>query len=337
MTVEKCPICQTPSEKIVFSEGGARITCPQCGIFSVTSGFNSFSEDRKDDRKKYKNDIHNIQGFLRLRSEQFNEKERNVKCDKILTLCIKSSKKPHDTEEFYYMTLEEILETGDFPKTLSEKIDKLLWYLSWKSKGTMGKDLSLQRASDFPLAFARSSEEFRFLISSMDEHGFFQKNLRTSDSTSEYFVLSLHAWERIEEIQEKNKNSKQGFVACWFHKDHDLFRKTIEEGIATAGFSPMSIKERHYPETIMAKALGEIRKSRFVIIDLTEQRNTVFVEMGFAMGLGIETILVISKKYWKENKKDLEYYSSNYSIKMYEDKRHLKEIIETSIAERIAQ
>jgi len=183
---------------------------------------------------------------------------------------------------------------------------------------------------DYPLGYARDSREFSFLLGSMRDQGLFSDY--RSLNTGPAFHLSIEAWERIEENKKKRVNVNQGFVACWFSDEHDSFRNAIERGIHNAGYTPISIKEKHYPDTILSKALGEIRNSRFVVVDLTGQRDTVFVEFGFALGQDVEPILVIREDDWKNLK---EFYVTNYNVFRYKDEKHLEKIVEAAIAERI--
>ena len=82
----------------------------------------------------------------------------------------------------------------------------------------------------------------------------------------------------------------------------------------------------------MDKALGEIRKSRFAVVDLTGKRGSVFFEAGFAFGLGAEIIFV-----YKEGAEDdtLEFYARHYQCYAYSDAADLREKLKNSIQARI--
>jgi hypothetical protein len=112
--------------------------------------------------------------------------------------------------------------------------------------------------------------------------------------------------------------------------------KAIEEAIKETGYRPVCIKEKYYSETIMDKALGEIRKSRFVVIDLTGGRNSVFFEAGFVLGLDIEAIYVY-KEEAEGAKNPAEFYIKHYQCYKYKDAEELKETIMNAIEARIAK
>jgi nucleoside 2-deoxyribosyltransferase len=103
----------------------------------------------------------------------------------------------------------------------------------------------------------------------------------------------------------------------------------IEGAIRESGYTPVCIKHDHFPDRIMDKALSEIRKSRFIIIDLTNARNSVFFEAGFAMGINIEAIYVCKTTLPEE------FYVRHYQCYKYKDGVELKDILKDAIAARI--
>lgn len=81
----------------------------------------------------------------------------------------------------------------------------------------------------------------------------------------------------------------------------------------------------------MDKALAEIRESRFLVVDLTKNRPSVFFEAGFAHGLGIEIIFV-----YKEGEgTDLEFYAKHYQCYKYSSPDELRELVKNAISARI--
>lgn len=298
-----CPICDQDAQIFrVFSSREAGIECNICGKFFATDGDRD-SFFRIDDNTKVA-----IQSFIR---------EKNI--DEI---------EPH-LNEVNFQNLPKI------SKTPIERIDMFLLNLEKIADGNFSHNFEIWYDNDAPLAHAKNGNEMHYILKVMEEMRMFASQYFAEQNVNMMFCLSVDAWQRIDEIKKGNPNSNQGFVACWFHDSHDKYRRAAEKGIECAGFKAISIKEKHYPETIIAKALGEIRKSRFLIADLTKQRSTVFVEIGFALGLGIDVFFIVSKKYWEDEKDNLEFYSKNYNIKAYKDEKHLSEIVEEAIRSHI--
>lgn len=160
------------------------------------------------------------------------------------------------------------------------------------------------------------------------------KNLLYRDGCS--VNILLNGWKRIEKLKTINKNSKQGFIACWFNAKHVRYSEAIVRGIKrTKIFEPMIIRDKDYPETILAKGLGEIKKSRFLIADLTGCRPSVIFEAGFAFGLGLEVVFVMKEDEFKDSKIRKEFYTKSYKIISYKDEKELEESVFRVIVARI--
>jgi nucleoside 2-deoxyribosyltransferase len=108
----------------------------------------------------------------------------------------------------------------------------------------------------------------------------------------------------------------------------------IEGAIREAGFKSMCIRGEHFSERIMDKALGEIRTSRFIVVDLTGARGSVFFEAGFAHGLGIEAIYVF-KDDGTGNNTSLEFYVKHYQCYKYKSTEELRSILVDAIRARM--
>lgn len=83
----------------------------------------------------------------------------------------------------------------------------------------------------------------------------------------------------------------------------------------------------------MDKALSEIRKSKFLVVDLTGSSPNVFFEIGFAFGLGKDIIFV----YKDEKEKKLEFYVKHYQCYKYKEPAELVEIVKNAIDARISK
>ncbi|MDP8233610.1 MAG: hypothetical protein P9M06_02260 [Candidatus Saelkia tenebricola] len=329
---KECVICRNDWSMNIEEQGvlnnAILFKCPICHAFRTTDEFLMWFP-----REKFEADIWKIQGALR---------EIRRKKKKMITLFYGES--PVKGVNDY--TIDELIESVEIPETPTAKIEKFLQTYEDSIGGTL---LSVSTIQDYPEAYAANLEEFLWILETANELGFFSHFSKKSQGPSQEgqksshrveFQLSAKAWGHLASLKQKNIDSKKIFVACWFNDTHDTYRKVIEDSISNVGYDPMSIKERHYPETIISKALGEIQQSRLVIVDLTEQRHTVFVEWGFALGKNIPCLLVVSKEYWDgahssgdEQTEKLEFYAKNYSIKIYKNEEHLKEIVESAVRE----
>ena len=98
---------------------------------------------------------------------------------------------------------------------------------------------------------------------------------------------------RLDELRSNvrdNIGSSQAFVAMWID---DSMKNAYEEGIKSAitkaGYSPYRVDDKHHLDAIEAKALAEIHRSRFLVVDFTHDhrgaRGSVYFEAGFAHAL----------------------------------------------------
>lgn len=323
----KCPFCQQdPAEKReIASKDVYVVTCRNCGNYKVTEEFCRWSstEDldliirRADAIDKYP--IGHIQGAIH--EHNLREMTPFIGWD--------------STTETEFMSIEELMQSVQVPRNPSQKIDKLLDNLDRCSNSKVGKYLGINLEMGGKWCYASDRAEFLFIISAAKEKKYFSEAEFSKTNDKYSLVLSLKAWDRIEETKKINQKSKQGFIACWFTDPPNPNNQAIIEGIKIADYEPMILQGRHFPETVISKALGEIKKSRFVIVDLTGERKSVFFEAGYALGIGLDVIFVVEKEYWDTNKTSLEFYVKNYNIKAYSSAEELKEIVETAIDERI--
>ena len=68
------------------------------------------------------------------------------------------------------------------------------------------------------------------------------------------------------------------------------FEDGIRLAIIDAGYTPLRIDQKEHANKIDDEIIAEIRKSKFLVADLTGNRGGVYYEAGFAYGLGLTVI-----------------------------------------------
>ncbi len=114
-----------------------------------------------------------------------------------------------------------------------------------------------------------------------------------------------------------DKRSGQVFIAMSFRegKDLDGVQKAVEEAIQqfndthpNSPLSPTRIdKQQGASYEIPARVFQEIDQSRLIIADLTDERQNVYCEVGYAKARGIPFFLTFQKKHRSANKKITKY------------------------------
>lgn len=228
---------------------------------------------------------------------------------------------------------------------IEEKIQKLLLRLREKTE-YFGQEINLGDIElAIPLAYAKNSRELQALLSLISEKNLARvgytepaKFVGTTDMApairSVKITLLEAGWDLTNSYQKQNTDSDRGFIAVWFDESMNESIVAAEQAISENGFRPVCIRDEHFSEKIMDKALGEIRQSRFVVIDLTGARASVFFEAGFAHGLGIDSIYVYRENE-NQDKTPLDFYVRHYQCYKYKDSDDLREILKAAISARI--
>lgn len=90
-----------------------------------------------------------------------------------------------------------------------------------------------------------------------------------------------------DELRTRIAASTQGFVAMWFADEMEAARREgFETGIRNAGYKPHRVDDAQHIDKIDDRIIAEIRRSKFLVADLTGHRGGVYYEAGFALGLG---------------------------------------------------
>ena len=99
----------------------------------------------------------------------------------------------------------------------------------------------------------------------------------------------------------------------WFDKSMNHLRDSIEKAVKNTGYNPVRIDNKEHLNKIDDEILLEIKKSRFIICDLTSEkekpRGSVYFEAGYAMGKNIPIIWTCDKSLEKERAFDIQNYN----------------------------
>ena len=108
---------------------------------------------------------------------------------------------------------------------------------------------------------------------------------------SHSWLITPKGWERVEGLKVKRGDSSRAFIAMWFDKSlNRLYEDFIRLGIGDAGYNAFRIDRHDHNNRIDDEILANIRTSRFLVADFTENRGGVYFEAGFALGLGLPVV-----------------------------------------------
>ena len=153
-----------------------------------------------------------------------------------------------------------------------------------------GAKVSLNLNCDYPLAWASNSDELRYLLDSLEKRGFIEQ-AKTLGNLIQNSVILTAGWDYLDKHAASPVFTNQAFVAMSFDKVLDLaWENGIKPAIERAGYKPHRVDKEPHIDRIDAKIIADIKDSRFVIADVTQQKRGVYFEAGFALGLKLPVI-----------------------------------------------
>jgi len=171
--------------------------------------------------------------------------------------------------------LDELLAAT--PSSVMAKQDALLVNLSFTLRPGERRALT---QFDSSLAYTLSESELGFYRHQLQEAG-----LLTPRGPEPQ--LTTAGWARAEELKRGGIVSRRGFVAMWFTDEmQEIYTSAIAPAIKAAGYEPRQVAFIEHNDDINDRVLAEIRGARFTVADFTGNRPGVYLEAGFALGLG---------------------------------------------------
>lgn len=143
--------------------------------------------------------------------------------------------------------------------------------------------------------------------------------------------LTVTGWDQYNKLS-IGGNSRTVFVAMAF-TDNDkktlpfTTRDAVRDALLECGFSMSIVDEVEHNDGIMDKIIGLIKAARFVIADLTYQKQGVYYEAGFAKSLGLEVIHTVNERDFKNCHFDVQHLN----LIVWKDHEHLKQRLKARI------
>ena len=184
MDKKDCTLCgQTTTSSISLDRGvpTSYCRCPNCGDYRIEASARDISE--------YRDQAYLISGYIRELNDLGLEPEI-LTCD----------------------SYKAILSSSRIPRTMSDRLDKVLLYLYRKTK-FLYEEIELN-SSQYAIAYARSEEEFNNFFDVLIDINLIRPPHALGIGPC--FSLSLDGFQRAEQINKEIIDSKQCFVAMWY-------------------------------------------------------------------------------------------------------------------------
>ena len=150
----------------------------------------------------------------------------------------------------------------------------------------------------------------------------------SSTSDGAMFGITPAGWDRLRDLRQVGAESKQAFVAMAFSPETDaVYDDGIRPAVEANGYRCMRIDQEERNDKVCDAIITEIRRSRFLLADFTGQRNGVYFEAAFALGLGLPIIWMVSQVEVDK----LHFDTRQYAHIVYKDPQDLRERLEKRI------
>lgn len=137
------------------------------------------------------------------------------------------------------------------------------------------------------------------------------------------YTITADGWQKIDELRKKEITVKQAFIAMRFGKETNDIRDAFREAINQSGFSPMLIDEKEHNNQIVPEILYEIRRSRFMVVDITFPNYGAYYEAGYGQALGKEVIICCRKQEFDSTDNRPHFDIAQKSMIVWNDKEEL--------------
>ena len=240
------------------------------------------------------------------------------------------SYKTKETDKPYMVNMAERI--GSYPENIAELVDRALVNLSirfpnygefivpypnekrtvFDHKGFNGKYYGIHEIM----------EEFSLLKETDHEH---------------VYKISANGWERIQELQNRNQEIRQGFIAMSFREETKPIRESFRQAIAESGYAVRIIDEKEHNNQIVPEIFYEIQRSRFVVVDVTYPNYGAYYEAGYAQALGKEVIICCRDAEFHSKESRPHFDISQKSMIVWKDESELIERLKRRIEATVSR
>lgn len=305
MTMKRCIVCSSPVISVTSDIDNYFYNCYRCGVFSLTQYAAILFPDsfNSDDKKSL------LSGWLR-RNQGYKIQRNDIKT---LLKIHKPSIPERATDLLRYISILY----PDIGQTFNKKnIFQTIGHLQDQSI-TQIKPEYLESGKYFmPMmaeSWSKNQGELRYLI---NDYLIGANNYLHTDQYEDTKITPF-GWAHLDEIRNKNIYSDIAFIASKYDESTNAFLdKYVVTAIENAGYNAKLMRTHKHTNIIDDEMLSLIRKSKFIIADLTFNSKGAYYEAGFAHGFGLPVIFTCEDGYFK-NRGKIKANSIHFDVNHY--------------------
>ena len=216
----------------------------------------------------------------------------------MISHAIRKMQKQNYWPEIDTKILDAILNNNYLPSP-AEQADNLILWLGDNVEAP-GVEVGVDPNRHKAIIGAINNNNFHFIVNSLIEDGFV---LSQRNTVKRPVTLSFKGWERYRNLEKGTLDSRKAFMAMPFGNDliDMVYKDYFKVAVELTGFNLFKIDEKPKAGSIDDRLRVEIRKSKFLIADLTDGNHGAYWEAGFAEGLGKPVIYTCERSYFKSN------------------------------------
>jgi hypothetical protein len=255
-----CPVCLQSSQQGKYSTEWLSVNCPNCGEFIITQ------EAKLEAQHKISNDETNkARASHGIRKRAASGQQVKV----------------------YSYDINSLLET-ELP-SIMEQADNLLSHFASGTKEP-GKSQRIAASEEWiGVTGAISKASVDALLGYLTNENYL---LIPNTGQMRTYCMTVRGWVHYEELQKQAKDSTQAFMAMKFGEPEldAIVDGIFRPAVAQTGFRLQKLNDEQSAGLIDDQLRVHIRRSRFLIADLTHGNKGAYWEAGFAEGIGIPVI-----------------------------------------------
>ena len=140
---------------------------------------------------------------------------------------------------------------------------------------------------DYPLAGAKNHQELAFLCKALAERGLVHfHDSRIATGLVYYVEIRPGGWDYLDKYSVSPAYLDRAFVAMSFDEALDpIYENGIKPAVEKAGYKAHRVDKVPHIDRIDAKIIADIKDSLFMVADVTQQKQGVYFEAGYALAL----------------------------------------------------
>jgi hypothetical protein len=189
--------------------------------------------------------------------------------------------------------IERLGKDGHLPDPPEQAENCVLWL--GESAPYPGTEININYRDVRARIGAFNEDGCEFILMSLEEQGLIKGKFYPDAAAT--VSLSFSGWERFHELTRLSSKGVGAFMAMDFNAPEltTMFHDHFKPAVARTGFNLFRLDEEPKAGSIDERLRVEIRRSRFLVADLTHDNAGAYWEAGFAEGLGKPVIYTCEK------------------------------------------